>query len=112
MTDTTLKCKPTKSLAKARGLTTRLLPLVLVVLVSALLVGCQQTRSTGGVTHSSAVPDFVQVGKSYEFWTGMAAPTVRVLEIRPDGWVRVGLRTGEVVWFNVNQLIAIKEIEE
>jgi hypothetical protein len=87
------------------------LPLVLFVLVSALLVGCQQTRSTGGVTRSSAVPDFVQVGKSYEFWTGMAAARVRVLEIRPDGWVR-GEYAGKVVWFNVNQLLAIKEIEE
>jgi hypothetical protein len=86
--------------------------LVLVVLVSALLVGCQQTRSTGGVTCPSAVPDFVQVGKSYEFWTGMAAPSVRVLEIRPDGWVRVERRTDEVVWFNVNQLIAIKEVRQ
>jgi hypothetical protein len=75
MEHTTWKCEPRKSLALVRGLTMRLLArvllaLVLVVLVSALLVGCQQTRSTGGVTRSSAVPDFVQVGKSYDFLTG------------------------------------------
>jgi hypothetical protein len=115
MEDTTWKCEPRKSLALVRGLTMRLLALVLlalvlVVLVLTLLGGCQQTRSTGGVTRSSAVPDFVQVGKSYEFWIGMAAPRVRVLEIRPDGWIRVERRTGEVVWFNVNQLIAIEEV--
>jgi len=115
MEHATWKCEPRKSLGLVRGLTMRLLArvllaLVLVVLVSALLVGCQQTRSTGGVTRPSAVPDFVQVGKSYRFWTGMAAPRVRVLEIRPDGWVRVELGAGEVVWFNVNQLIAIQEV--
>jgi hypothetical protein len=110
MEHTTWKCEPRKSLAKARGLMIRLLPLVLVILVLAMFGGCQQTRSTGGATRSSAVPDFVQVGKRYEFHTESTDRRVRVLEIRPDEWVRVEESSGEVEWFNVNHVFIIKEV--
>jgi hypothetical protein len=113
MEGTTWKCEPRKSLALARGLTMRLLSLVLLALVlfvpcivSALLGGCQQTRSTGGVTRSSAVPGFIQEGKVYDFgWYGNGVTQVklRVLKIRPEGWLQVqNLKSGDVVWINLN----------
>jgi hypothetical protein len=121
MEDTTWKCEPRKSLALARGLTMRLLALVLLalvlfVLVSAWLGGCQQTGSTRSVTHSSAVPGFIQEGKVYEFeWLGTAIGTgilhlkLRVLKIRPEGWVQAQiLETGGVVWINLNQVFAVE----
>jgi hypothetical protein len=94
-----------------------LLALVLVVLVSALLGGCQQARSTGGVTRSSAVPGFIQEGKVYDFgWYGNGVTQVklRVLKIRPEGWVQVqGLKSGGgVVWINLNLVFAVQEVEQ
>jgi hypothetical protein len=120
MEDTTWKCEPRKSLALARGLTMRLLALVLLalvlfVLVSAWLGGCQQTGSTRSVTHSSAVPDFIQEGKVYEFeWLGRVYVKLRVLKIRPEGWLQVqNLKSGGgVVWINLNQVSAVKEVEQ
>jgi hypothetical protein len=93
-----------------------LLALVLVVLVSALLGGCQQARSTGGVTRSSAVPGFIQEGKVYDFgWYGNGVTQVklRVLKIRPEGWVQVQIpETGDVAWINLNQVISVREVKQ
>jgi hypothetical protein len=91
----------------------RLLPLVLVILVLAMFGGCQQTRSTGGVTRSSAVPDFVQEGKVYTFDFGHADRKVRVLKIRSDGWVQAQrLEVGDVRWYNISHVEAVKEVEQ
>jgi hypothetical protein len=66
------------------------------------------------VTHSSAVPGFIQEGKVYEFgWYGMAHMKLRVLKIRPEGWVQVqDLKSGDVVWINLNQVFAVQEVEQ
>jgi hypothetical protein len=87
----------------------RLLALVLVVLVLALLGGCQQRGSTG-----SAVPHFIQVGKDYHFYPSRQGTiTARVLEIRSDGWIRVQfiVGTGDVWWVNINQVVAVEEVK-
>jgi hypothetical protein len=108
MADASLRCKPRKSLAKAIGLTMRLLALVLVVLVLALLGGCQQRGSTG-----AAVPDFIQVGKVYDFISPPGGiKEGRVLEIRSDGWIRVQVGASDrVYWVNVNQVILVEEVK-
>jgi|FaiFalDrversion2_1042247.scaffolds.fasta_scaffold02078_2 hypothetical protein len=79
----------TKSLAKARGLTMRLLPLVLVVLVLALLGERPADALRWKRSSLIAGSRLCSSGKIYEFWTGMASQMVRVLEIRSDGWVQV-----------------------
>jgi hypothetical protein len=97
-------------------LTVTLLPLVLVVLVLAMLAGCEQTRLTEGVTRSSAVPDFIQVGKTYMFWgPPVGEKGAKVLEIRPDGWVRVqrlGQFGEDEIWVNISQVSGIKLLSQ
>ena len=94
-----------------------LLPLILVVLVLAMLAGCEQTRFTEGVTRSSAVPDFIQVGKTYMFFGApVGEEGAKVLEIRPDGWVRVQVFSkygeDEIWWLNISQVSGIKLLSQ
>jgi hypothetical protein len=108
--DAVMQTKAQKS--DTARLTVTLLPLVLVVLVLAMLAGCEQTPFTEGVTPSSAVPDFVQVGKTYQF-IGVLGAKAKVLEIRPDGWVRVQILDGdEIWWINISHVSAIKLLSQ
>jgi hypothetical protein len=109
--DAVMQTKAQKS--DTARLTVTLLPLVLVVLVLAMVGGCEQIPFTEGVTPSSAVPDFVQVGKTYYFTGQLGATEAKVLEIRPDGWVRVQtLDWDEIWWFNISHVSAIKPLSQ
>jgi hypothetical protein len=102
---------------RGEGLTLRFFPLALVVFVLTLLGGCQQTRSAGGATPSSAVPDFVQEGKVYKLLGGRGSGKVRVLKIRSDGWVQVQrldrtVEYGEVFWWNMAHVEQLRKVED
>jgi hypothetical protein len=103
---------------RGEGLTLRFFPLALVVFVLTLLGGCQQTRSAGGVTRSSAVPDFVQEGKVYRVnLEAICHCKVRVLKIRSDGWVQVQpvdrvLGYEGAFWCNIAHVATLEEVED
>ena len=54
----------------------------------------------------------LQVGKKYTIGVGtLSSPNVRVIEIRPDGWVKIKTHRGEEWWLNVDQVWGIMEKE-
>ena len=56
---------------------------------------------------ASEVPKFIEVGKTYI--QGLPSSRFIVLEIDPSGWIKVRLSDKSIAWYNVNEIIFLKE---
>jgi len=91
------------------------LALLAIFLMLIALGGCRTTGPLATATgQSNAVPDFIQVGGVYLMVVSGLGPQVKVLEVRPDGWIRVEIQDewsrkamGDVCWVNINQVIFV-----
>jgi hypothetical protein len=87
----------------------------LMAFALALPGGCRQTGRSG------AVPDFIQVNRVYYFDKPADCERGRVLEVRPDGWIRIrpiifdGIKQKYFEykkyekWCNINLVGAVRE---
>ena len=92
---------------KNTGPATKLSLFVVTVLLSAvaLVLLCDQRPPSAETT-----PTFFQVGQTYAVsWASATAWDVTVLELGPNGWVRVKERDGRSYWLNSNLLGIIRE---
>jgi len=70
------------------------------------IAGCQ---AANGATQEVSVPDFIQAGKDYHA-IGVSM-SLRVLEIRGDGWVKVQNRLGQKCWWQPTHDTLIFSVE-
>ena len=80
---------------------------VVTVLLSALAVVLLFDQRPPA---AETTPTFVQVGQTYAVSWASATPwDVTVLELGPQGWVRVKERDGRTYWLNTNLLGIIRD---
>ncbi len=90
---------------------------LLAELLLTLVGGCRPAAPAANTTSpSAAVLDFIQVGGVYGFVLHTHSLKAEVLEIRPDGWIRIKVIRGSGVldlwrddnpWLNMSQVVAV-----
>jgi len=83
----------------------RFLILIDVVMVFLIGWGCK-LKGSG----ASGVPGFIKVGKIYK---DSSLQEIEVLEIGQEGWIKVkDVGSGEIMWYNLNQVDWIVPLEK